>query len=166
MGSGRDEFEVLFTTEFDVCVAVAARITGQQAVAEELAAEAFVRAWTRWPWLRRQPSPGGWLMRVTTNLALDHWRRGPAPSPGVIEVGLLEDAAVTHLALMSAINQLSTRQRTAVSLRYLADLSVDAVAEAMHVSPGSVKSHLHRGLAHLQQLLLIDVAELEAGLAR
>lgn len=165
MGRGRDEFEVLFDTEFDACAAVAARIIGQHAVAEELAAEAFTRAWVRWPWLRRQPSPAGWIMRVTTNLALDHWRRGPAPAPVVMETGPLEEAMVTHLALIQAINQLPPRQRTAVSLRYFADLPVDTVASVMHVSPGSVKTHLHRGLERMQQLLVLDLPDLEAGLA-
>lgn len=165
MGRGRDDFEVLFDTEFDACAAAAARIVGQHAVAEELAAEAFTRAWVRWRWLRHQPSPGGWIMRVTTNLALDHWRRGPAPAPMTMETGALEEAMVTHLALIRAINQLPPRQRTAVSLRYFADLPVDAVAAAMHVSPGSVKTHLHRGLERMQELLVLDRTDLEAGLA-
>src|SRR5947208_1326547 len=75
----RSEFEDLFIVGFDTCCTSAHRICGDRAVAEELAAEAFTRAWVRWPWLRLQGSPMGWVVRVTTNLALDQARRRPTP---------------------------------------------------------------------------------------
>ena len=165
MGTHRGEFEDLFRLEFDRCVAVARRVLADGAVAEETAAEAFTRAWSHWRRVRRFGSPGGWVVRVTTNLALDHVRRGVAPTPTTIDAAALEDAVVAHVAILGAINQLPDRQRTAVSLRYFADLPVDAVAAAMGVSGGAVKSHLHRGLERLRTLLATEEPDLEARLA-
>jgi RNA polymerase sigma-70 factor, ECF subfamily len=162
----RSEFEELFGGSFDTCCAAARRIVGDQAVAEELAAEAFVRAWTRWPWLRLQGSPLGWLIRVTSNLALDHVRRGPAPavvSPDAYL--LLDDAVVTRITVVDALGRLSARQREALSLHYLAGLEEGEVAAAMGLSAGSVKTHLHRGRARLRRILTVEEPVLEVRLA-
>ena len=151
---------------FDPCCATARRITGDRAVAEELAAEAFTRAWMRWPWLRLQGSPVGWVVRVTVNLALDHVRRGPAPAVVTPDDYIaLDDAVVVRLTLVEALGRLSTRQRQALSLHYLAGLEEAEVATAMGISAGSVKTHLHRGRARLRQLLTGDGHPLEARLA-
>src|SRR5437870_2122360 len=96
----RDEFEALFATGFDACCATARRISGDKGVAEDLAAEAFTRAWARWPWLRVQGNPMGWVVRVTTNLAIDHVRRVPAPFGAPGEAPGVDDAVVTRLALV------------------------------------------------------------------
>jgi RNA polymerase sigma factor (sigma-70 family) len=165
MGAHRAEFEELFRLELDRCVMAARRVVADSAVAEELAAEAFTRAWVRWRRVRRFASPGGWVVRVTTNLALDHVRRGPAPAAATVDTAALDDAIAAHLTLLAAVNQLPDRQREAVSLRYFADLPVDAVAEAMGVSGGAVKTHLHRGLERLRTLLTLEEPDLEARLA-
>ena len=165
MAAHREEFEELFRREFDRCAATARRVVADGAVAEELAAEAFTRAWVRWRRVRRLASPGGWVVRVTTNLALDQVRRGGAPMPSTVEPAALDEAIAAHLTLLAAVNRLPDRQRTAISLRYFADLPVDAVAEAMGVSGGAVKTHLHRGLERLRTLLTIEEPDLEARLA-
>lgn len=165
MASHRSEFEELFRLEFDRCAAAARRIVADGAVAEEVAAEAFTRTWVRWGRVRRFASPGGWVVRVTTNLALDQVRRGRAPVPAAVDTAALDDAIAAHLTLLAAVNRLPDRQRTAISLRYFADLPVDAVAEAMGVSGGAVKTHLHRGLERLRTLLTLEEPDLEARLA-
>lgn len=152
-GDRHAEFEVLFDTAFTTCVTVARRILTNAEQAEDVATEAFVRAWTRWWWLRRQPSPVGWLVRVSTNLALDHVRRGEAPWVPRRSASDQDDAVVLRLALVGALGHLSERQRAAIALRYLADLPEHDVALAMGVSTGSVKTHLHRGLARLRTTL-------------
>ena len=145
-------FEALFDAEFARCTRVARRIVGDSAVAAELAAEAFARAWSRWPSLRER-SPGGWVMRVTVNLAIDVTRRR-RPVPDRTEATpSSEDLLATRLALAGASARLPRRQRDAVVLRYLADLSEADVAAALGVSSGSVKTHLHRGVAALRRTL-------------
>jgi RNA polymerase sigma factor (sigma-70 family) len=58
-----------------------------------------------------------------------------------------------RLALMSALAAVPVRQRQAVVLRYFDDLSVEAVAEIMGSSPGTVKSQSAKGLAKLRAAL-------------
>ena len=57
---------------------------------------------------------------------------------------------------MHALRQLPERQREALALRYYLDLSEAEMAAAMGISAGSVKTHLHRGLASLAGLLEED----------
>jgi DNA-directed RNA polymerase specialized sigma24 family protein len=67
--------------------------------------------------------------------------------------GGLDEAATTHVALVAALRALPKRQREAIVLRYLADLSEAQVSAALGVSAGSVKTHLHRGMARLAERL-------------
>jgi RNA polymerase sigma factor (sigma-70 family) len=54
---------------------------------------------------------------------------------------------------VAALRRLPERQREALALRYFLDLPEAEIAAAMGVSAGSVKTHVHRGLAALAQLL-------------
>jgi RNA polymerase sigma-70 factor (ECF subfamily) len=65
-------------------------------------------------------------------------------------------AVVTSITLQSALRDLSTRQRAAVVLHYLADLTVPEVAAAMRCAEGTVKSTLHTALSRLQIELVKD----------
>src|SRR5262245_12187375 len=146
------DFDALFAREFERCVRVARRITGRDDLARDLAAEAFARAWVRWPQLREQ-QPGAWVVKVTVNLAIDSIRRRVVDAIEPVHVPSPEDASVTRLTLVDALEQLPARQRTTVALRYLADCSEQEIARALDVSKGTVKVHLHRGLARLRALL-------------
>ena len=68
------------------------------------------------------------------------------------------DATATRLALVAALARLPRRQREAVSLRYLADLSIDDVARTLGVSAGTVKQSVHRALRTLHGQLGTDLA--------
>lgn len=149
-------FEELFDTEFDACVTVARRITGNAEVAEELAAEAFARAWVRWRRIAGGSSPGGWVIRVTSNLAIDHARRRRRAEKLPIEVSgsvPVDDVVATRVALNEALGKLSRRQRDVIVLRHLAGLSEADTAAALGVSTGSVKAHAHRGLGRLRSIM-------------
>jgi RNA polymerase sigma factor (sigma-70 family) len=147
------EFEAFFGTMFIRAVAVARRITGDAAVAEEIASETFVRAYVRWKHLSGEPTRSGWVVRVASNLAIDHVRRRP-PVPGVAGAeAASDDAVVLRLALVAALRRLSRREREVITLRYLADMSEVDAAAALGLSAGSVKTYVHRGLAHLRPLM-------------
>ena len=75
LGDGDDDFDAMFHRTLARAMAVARRIVGDPAVAEDLVAEAFARAYARWPRLRRSDHVEGWVFRVVTNLAIDHLRR-------------------------------------------------------------------------------------------
>lgn len=63
------------------------------------------------------------------------------------------EAVATHLTLQDALGQLPPRQRMAVVLRHLEDLSVDEVARLMNCSTGTVKSTTSAALRALRVLL-------------
>ncbi len=53
--------------------------------------------------------------------------------------------------LLAAMARLPLRQREVVALRYLEGLSTNETAEVLSIAPGTVKAHLHRGLAALRE---------------
>jgi len=147
-----DEFDRLFGRAF----AVARRLTGDPAAAEDIAAEALARTYARWHRVRSFEYRDAWVARVATNLAIDAARRRRI-DPAALNTADPSDATVLRLALVEALSHLPRRQREAVALRYLADLSVDDVAVSLGVSAGTVKQSVHRGLKTLRDRLGPDM---------
>ncbi|HWW55214.1 MAG TPA: sigma-70 family RNA polymerase sigma factor [Acidimicrobiales bacterium] len=144
-----DRFSDAFPPLFSIAYRVAYRLTGVPAEAEDLAAEALVRAYTHWDRLGEAPYVEAWVVRVTTNLTLHHLAR---KRPRLEQVPLrdVEDAVAVRLALVEALRALPARQREAIVLRHLAGLPEPLVAAALGVSLGTVKTHLRRGLVKLR----------------
>jgi RNA polymerase sigma factor (sigma-70 family) len=142
-------FEPRFASLFDGAYRAAYRLLGDRADAEDAAIEALARAQLRWDAVAGYAD--AWVVRTATNLALDHVRRGPPPSPGPSGIGA--DAAATierRLDLVRVLRDLPKRQREVVLLRYVGDRSEREVAAVLGISPGSVKQHASRGLAALR----------------
>ena len=167
LGAGDERFRAVFNRSFPAAEHVAYRITGDAGVAQELAAEALTRLFVRWPRLVGQDHVDAWVLRVVTNLAIGVVRKR-RPPPSVDDARSSgEDQVVLRIALAEALARLPRRQRQVVVLRYLSDLSEADVATALGVSAGSVKTHLHRGLASLRSLLHVpDDEDVEVRLAR
>lgn len=147
--TGHEEFDRAFEDLFPRAWRLAYRIVGDAQVAEELAAEALTRAYVRWGRLRDATWRDGWVLRVTTNLALDAARRR-TPVPRTPPPEDLQEIGTLRVALVAALRALPRRQREVVALRYLTGMSEADVARALGVTPGTVKSHLHRGIAALR----------------
>ncbi len=62
----------------------------------------------------------------------------------------------TEVDLLDAIQTLPARQRQALILYYFGDLSIQAVADAMQTSEGTIKRYLHRARARLRTALRLD----------
>jgi RNA polymerase sigma-70 factor (ECF subfamily) len=121
--------------------------------AEELTQEAFARACRRWRSVSRMEHPVAWVYVVALNERRGLWRRerdldmlAAVPSRESDETG----AVLTALHVREALRTLSARQRTAVVLRYLADLPISDVADAMNCAEGTVKATLHHALRRLR----------------
>ncbi len=150
---------------------VALRVLGDRAEAEDVAQEAMLRLWRMSPdWQPGKAKVSTWLYRVVLNLCLDIKRRGrggmaaldqaaePAdPGPGVAE--RLQDNARKD-ALQAALMQLPERQRQAVVLRHLQELSNPEIAGIMQISPRAVESLTARGKRALATALAGRRAEL------
>jgi len=145
-------FEAAFPDLFRLAYQVSFRVLGDRGDAEDVAQEALARAHVRWVRLRERPE--GWVVRVSTNLAIDRLRRRQRSRLGAEEpVALVETHLTERIDVARALGHLARRQREVVVLRYLADWSEADVARALGCSPGSVKSHASRGLAHLRHYL-------------
>lgn len=152
-------FEATFRSGYPKAVRVAARILGDRARAEEIAAEACTRAFVHWKRLSREPWREAWLVRVAANLAIDTARRRAVPLAVSEPAPPDDDLVVLRSALVAALARLPRRQRDVVVLRYLTDLSEADTACALGISEGTVKTHLSRGLAGLRQVLGPSVEE-------
>jgi RNA polymerase sigma-70 factor (sigma-E family) len=145
-------FEEEFADLYRLAYRVAFRLLGGRQDAEDAAQETLARAHLRWARLHDQPE--GWVVRVSTNIAIDRLRRRRRPpTTGTEPVALVDVHVAERIDLARALRHLPRRQREVVVLRYLADWPEAAVADALGCSPGSVKVHASRGLAALRQHL-------------
>lgn len=153
---GGDDYDAAFSTLYPAACRVAYRLLRDVEAAEDVASEAMGRAWTAWWRIRHLPHRDAWVLRVAANLAVDTLRRRERYSRKLeILAGGTRDAASSIedvVVLQSVLDRLPGRQRDVLALRFLADMSEAEVAAALHISPGTVKQHVHRGLARLRRL--------------
>lgn len=145
-------FEERFDDLYRLAYRVSFRVLGDRGEAEDVAQDALARAHLRWEHLATRPE--GWVVTVATNLAIDHHRhRKRRPTEQGEPLSLVELHLAERVDLARALRRLSRRQREVVVLRYLADWPEADVADALDLSPGSVKVHASRGLAALRDHL-------------
>lgn len=153
-----DELRRLYLDEYRSLVKLASLLLDDRGACEEVVQDAFVRTLVAWPGLRDQSKAPAFLRSAVLNAARSRMRRVLVmrrhPTTGLAEsVAGIDGGAVDHLTVVAEIRRLPPRQREAVALRYYLDLSEADIAEAMGVSAGSVKVHLHRALATLASRL-------------
>ncbi|MBI5087527.1 MAG: SigE family RNA polymerase sigma factor [Actinobacteria bacterium] len=158
---GEHEFEAFFRREHPRLVAMGIGLSGDRELGRELAQEALLRAYRHWPRLREYEQPGAWVRRVLVNLAIDAARsraserralqRLATPAP------LVADAVADDW--WRAVRALPHRQRAAVVLHYLDDLSIDEVAHILEVTSGTVKASLAHARAHLARSMAHESRE-------
>jgi RNA polymerase sigma factor (sigma-70 family) len=152
----------------DLVYGIALRSTKRPADAEELAQDAFVRAYRAlvgYDTQRiRELRPKGWLAAIANNLARNRARRrlpSTADLEGLAEIRAdeapgpesmaerREAAAVWH----DRLARLPARYQRAVELRHVSGLSYPELAEALDRPVGTVKSDVHRGVRLLREAL-------------
>jgi RNA polymerase sigma-70 factor (sigma-E family) len=147
----------------DGCLRAVMVSTGDRQLAEELVAEAFVRAWASWPKVSRHPAPAAWVVRTALNTGVSWWRkrRREFPLEGHDAPAPTETADVDAV-VMNALRRLPGRQREVIALRIFLDLDTETTARALGIAPGTVTAHLSRAIAALRrELAPSDVARVE-----
>lgn len=146
-------------------IALARRMMGNQADAEEVAQEVFLRVWThadRWEPGRAQFTT--WLHRVATNLCLDRLRRHTTddidsiPEPMSDEPGpdvVLEQQQLSE-RVEKALQALPSRQRAAVTLTHFQGMTNIEAAEMLEISVEAVESLLGRARRALKDSLATE----------
>lgn len=131
-------------------------IAGDVGLAQEVTDEAFARAWERWARVALMSSPSGWIYAVALNVLRRRWRRAALEarllrrSPGV------ESVPEPARELWSVVAGLPLRQRTAVVLRYVADLDENEIGDAMGVSRSTVSTNLTAARRRLAGMISED----------
>ncbi len=158
----------------DMVFSTAARLTGNDAQAEDISQEVFLKAYENYSHLGTSPTAGGWLKTVATNLSLNHlsryrnrWRffsefkregegEGDAPevefaAPDTFFAGV--EAADRRALVEHALEQLPEHQRVPLVLYHFEDLPYEEIAKKLRVSLAKVKTDILRARAALAKIL-------------
>jgi RNA polymerase sigma-70 factor (ECF subfamily) len=137
-----DDFGDFYASFFAKVERAARAFCGDAEVAYESTQEAFARAFARWWRVRRRDVPEAWVTTTALNLTKKHFR----DRSRVVQAQHRDAPGATgeRLDVLAALRSLPERQRVAVVLHYIVDLPVHSTAEAMGISDGAVKAHLHK----------------------
>ena len=147
--------------------AVCYSLLGSVSDADNAAQETFIKAARHLHRLHEVRDPRLWLTRIAVRACLDQrksfWGRlfhSKAEVPEQMASSSEPEqeilAGEEQEKMRRSIRQLPEKQRVAVTLRYYHDLDTVGIAEAMGVSPGAVKTHLHRALRKLKALYEVE----------
>lgn len=169
----------LFHEEGRSLVRLARLFVDDRNAAEDLVQEAFLRLARHAHRIDDVDKAPAYLRSIVLNLARDHNRRGlvslrhhataahndpitgQAGPAGWSSESPDEELVRSdeHRRILAAVRSLPIRQRDCVTLRYFAELGIEAIAGTLGLSPNSVKTHLQRGLANLERSLADTVDE-------
>jgi len=151
-----EEFREFMRGRWAATVRLAYGLTGDTGHAEDVAQDAFARAYASWGRVSRAGDPQAYVRRIVINEYRRRFRKQRVAEelPGVLpDAGTVPPGPEERSALLDALRSLGPRQRAVIVLRYWMDLSEREIAQAMGVSPGTVKSNVSRGLAALARAL-------------
>jgi RNA polymerase sigma-70 factor (sigma-E family) len=156
-GGDQGDIEGLFRARYLEMVRLAGLLGADDP--EDVAQEAFTRLMNKEPALPDAGAATGYLRAIVVNLTRNrhrHLRVVRRHAPVTAAPDSCEQSAIAyedHQEVIAALAALPGRRREAIVLRYWLDLSEREIAAAMGVSPGTVKSHVSRGLAALARTL-------------
>ena len=158
----------------DMVFSTAARLVGDDAQAEDIAQEVFMRAYAHFDELRASQTSGGWLKTVATNLAINHlhryrrrWRMfsemqsksddddppefEPAESAHTLPADL--DTEQQRALIEKGLQKLPADQRAALVLYHFEDFSYQEISKCLRCSLAKVKTDIHRARVALLPVL-------------
>lgn len=167
LAGSQEAFRELVTRYAPSAVNMAARLVHDRALAEDLAQDAFVRAFARLKTYDPDRRFSSWFFQVLHNVAVDHLRRkridavsldtlqahgypGP-PSDAHASPEAQAERSSMGTALAAALEKLRPEYRETLVLKYQQDLGVDEIATILSLPVGTVKTFLHRGRKELAE---------------
>lgn len=148
------------------------RILGNQQEAEDVAQEAFVRAYINLHTFDTKRKFSTWLYRIATNLCIDRLRKKKpdyyldADVPGTEGLNMysqiasgerLPEEEIERMELKDRIhyeiNRLPEKYRTVIILKYIEELPLQQISDILEIPLGTVKTRVHRGREALRKQL-------------
>ena len=130
---------------------------GDRSDAQDIAQEAFARAWQHWPKVSGYDDPEAWVRTVAWRMMINRWRGLRRRFAAVARMGPPAEAtggpSPDRVAVIDALQRLPTPQRQVIALHYLLDMPVQQIAETTGVPVGTVKARLSRARTTLGHLL-------------
>ncbi|HSU54436.1 MAG TPA: sigma-70 family RNA polymerase sigma factor [Candidatus Dormibacteraeota bacterium] len=173
-----DQFEAFMRNYQNMVFSTAMRLVANQAEAEDISQEVFLKAYERFAELGKSPTAGGWLRTVATNLSLNHLSRYRKRWTFFSELGARDEQesreiefpaaqdlekelgdADRHQLVERALQTLPPAQRVPLVLFHLEGLRYEEIAEKLKVSLGKVKTDIFRGREALRKKLQASMAE-------
>jgi RNA polymerase sigma-70 factor, ECF subfamily len=151
-GASLDDLEALYRSRFDVFARVAASVTGDPDRARDAVQDAFATAVRKRRAFRGDGPLEAWVWRIVLNAARSDVRRS-VPNATYDELAAANGRPEQDAELRAALALLPERQRTAVFLRYYADLDYAAIGEALEIKTGTVAATLNAAHAALRSRL-------------
>lgn len=152
--SQQAEFAVFCRAQHPQLVGALTLFTGDADLAHDLTQDTLARLWRDWSRVRAADSPESYAYKAAFNVAKNHfrWRMSSRRREQLSAQGDVhhDPDTATALAVREAVAALPTRKRTALVLRYFADLSVAQTAAVMGVPDNTVKTLTRRALRDLR----------------
>lgn len=168
LGGSQAAFEQIVRRYQRPVLSLLVRLTGDRALAEDLAQETFIKAVRSLAAFDVSRRLSAWILRIAHNTAIDAMRRRRIravsidtaarpgdypPEPAAPSVpDPVERAALNH-ALETALATLRPDQREAVALRYEEGLSFEEIGQVLNIPEVTARSHVHRARKELARLL-------------
>ena len=164
LGGSQAAFEQILRRYQRPIISLLIRLTGDAALAEDLAQEAFVKAFRNLAAFDPRRRLSSWLFRIAHNTGIDALRKA-RPVTVAIDSGEPMDALIAPAAgdpverralgraIDQALAQLRPDQRTAVVLRYEQGLSFDEIGQVLGIAEATARSHVHRARKELMRLM-------------
>lgn len=136
-------------------VRLAAHVCRRESEAEDIAQEAFLRAFRSLPSFRGDSTRfAPWLFRIVVRLCLDRLRRSSwqAEVPSEIVPAVPAEDIETRLLVSQLLDQLTPPMRAALVLREMEGLEYEEIAETLGIPVGTVRSRLHAARAQFRRL--------------
>lgn len=161
------DFDDFYAANFDRVRRAMTLCFRDPSLAEDVTQDAFYRALRKWPMINQHEHLEGWVMLSALNRGRDVARR---TSRHRVKSPLLTDtrdseaghkAVEDRMVVTDLLAGLSDRQRQALVLRYVSQLTIPEMATAMGCAEGTVKSTLHTAIAKAAQRTkgVLDVAD-------
>jgi RNA polymerase sigma-70 factor, ECF subfamily len=164
----REAFRTLVERHSRAVFRVAYRITGNDADAEDVVQDTFIRAYTELKRFEARSGFGTWLHRIAANCAIDLIRKrprhvvhdedeaepllarlaSPAPGPDRIAAG-----RQTRQRIDEVLDRLTPLERAAFTLRHLEQQSIDEISATLGQNPAATRHSIFRAVAKMRRAL-------------